>query len=57
MKAIPCTYVDARHYDDEPYNNLKNHDILQLGVIECEEESIIVCDSHYMDLEGILRYN
>jgi hypothetical protein len=53
MVAIPVTSVDARQVTDEPYNNLKNHEVLFEGVKECEMETIIVCDSHYLDLEGV----
>lgn len=51
---MPVTYVDARNVSDEPYNNLKNGEILLEAANECEEESILVCDSHYMDLAGMI---
>lgn len=53
MKAIPVTYANARTVTDEPYNNLKNGEILMEGAKECEEESILVFDSHYLDLAGM----
>ena len=52
MKAIPVTSVNASEFEDEPYNNLKNHEILLRGDVECDDGTTIVCDSHYMDLEG-----
>lgn len=56
MKALPITYTDARVDNDDPYNNLTNGEILMEGAIECEDESIIVCDSHYVNLDGILIF-
>lgn len=50
--AIPVTYIPARAYDGEPYNNLKNHEILLEGAVKCNLESILVFDSHYLDLAG-----
>lgn len=54
MKALPITYTDARENYDEPFNNLTNGDILMEGAVDCEDESIIVCDSHYLNLDGML---
>lgn len=46
---MPITY-DAANELDEPYNNLSNSEILLQAVEDGEENSIIVCDSHYVDL-------
>ena len=54
MMALPVTYVDARHVVDEPFNNLTNSEILMQAVPECSTESILVFDSHYMDLGGMV---
>lgn len=54
FKAMPITYVNEKEVADEPYNNLKNYEILLKGIEKCDKESIIVFDSHYMTLEGEL---
>jgi hypothetical protein len=57
MKVIPVTYVEGREaiFDNkEPYNNLKNFQILMKGAEECFVETTLVFDSHYMCLEGMI---
>jgi len=53
FKVIPVTYVDSRHYVDEPFNNPRNSQILEEGIKDCSTASISVSDSHYMDLAGL----
>lgn len=52
MRLMPITSVEGKNVTDEPFNNLKNHDIVLAATEDCEEASILVFDSHYMDLEG-----
>ena len=51
MKMMSVTY-EKDPQNDEPFNNLRNSQILLQGVEDFDLESIIVCDSHYMDLSG-----
>jgi hypothetical protein len=53
MMAIPITSVKTDDYDNEPFNNLKNYEVLMLGEAECNVRTTIVCDSHYLDFQGI----
>jgi hypothetical protein len=53
MRVMPITSVEGRNVVDEPYNNLKNHEIVLEAAEDCETDSILVFDSHYMDLEGM----
>jgi hypothetical protein len=54
MMALPITSVKPSQYDGEPYNNLKNNEIMLLGESYCDAGTTIVFDSHYMDLEGTI---
>jgi len=49
MQLIPLTYVPAREFVDEPFNNLTVHEAVLLAEKECSKNSTIVFDSHYMD--------
>jgi len=51
-KLIPITSVSRFEVSDEPYNNLRNSDMLLEGMKGSEKRSITVFDSHYMDLTG-----
>jgi hypothetical protein len=52
MRLMPITSVTGKDVTDEPFNNLKNHQIVLAATEYSEKESILVFDSHYMDLEG-----
>jgi hypothetical protein len=52
MMAIPVTSVKPSVYENEPFNNMKNYEILMVGESACDGDTTIVCDSHYLDLQG-----
>jgi hypothetical protein len=54
MKALPITYVNINSQTDEPYNNLSNYQIMKKALDVCDPKSILVCDSHYLTLAGII---
>jgi hypothetical protein len=53
MLALPVTNVSPEDYNDEPFNRLKNYEILLEAEDVANEESILVFDSHYLNLEGM----
>jgi hypothetical protein len=53
MKVIPVTYVKGSEFKDEPHNNLANHEIMLLGEEDCDDDTTLIFDSHYMDAAGI----
>jgi hypothetical protein len=52
LMAFPVTHVAPVEHTDEPFNNLRNYEILMQAVPECDPDSILVYDSHYLDLQG-----
>ena len=42
MKVVPVTSIEGRYVTDEPFNNLRNSDILIEGISNCNVDSIVV---------------
>lgn len=51
---MPITYENFPE-EDEPYNNLKNSEILLEAIKDTNPNSIVICDSHYLDLAGVFE--
>jgi hypothetical protein len=54
MMAAPWTRGKLSH--KEPYHNLDNPEMITVCAESCSGRSILVFDSHYMDITGKILY-